>query len=155
MRLLLPNLRRCRSSRNRLGHVGRALLAAGWLTILPAAAQTIPVAGTLVRLVAQEDTDHDEKITVHDRLTPFVIRDVDGAAVRTLTNTYPMSVLLQELKRADDQHATDTRMDNLQLDESALDRTHRFIKDYFWQALSRRIDATHLDQVLRDSKSAA
>src|SRR5271154_5213364 len=46
-------------------------------------------------------------------------------------------------------------MDNLQLDESAVDRTHRFIKDYFWSALTRRIDAPHLDQVVRDPKMAA
>ena len=46
-------------------------------------------------------------------------------------------------------------MDNLQLEESPLDRTHRFIKDYFWNALTRRIDAHHLDQVVRDPKSAA
>ena len=73
--------------------------------------------------------------------TPFVIRDQSGAAARTLTNFYQMSVLLQELKRADDQHQQETTMDNLQLDESAVDRTHRFIKDYFWNALTRRIDA--------------
>ena len=52
-----------------------------------------------------------------------------------------MSVLMQELKRADDQHQKETTMDNLQLDETALDRTHRFIKEYFWTALTRRIDA--------------
>ena len=52
-----------------------------------------------------------------------------------------MSVLLQELKRADDQHEKEATMDNLQLDEYAVDRTHRFIKDYFWNALTRRIDA--------------
>jgi alpha,alpha-trehalase len=46
-------------------------------------------------------------------------------------------------------------MDNLQLEESAVDRTHRFIKDYFWNALTRRIDAKHLDQMVRDSKVAA
>ena len=76
----------------------------------------------------------------------------NGATLRTLTNFYQMSVLLQELKRADDQHQQDTTMDNLQLDESAVDRTHRFIKDDFWNALTRRIDAQHLDQVVRDSK---
>ncbi len=113
------------------------------------------MADNLWRLVAQEDTDSDQKITIHDHTTPFTIRDDDGAAARTLTNFYQMSVLLQELKRADDQHATETRMDNLQLDESAVDRTHRFIKDYFWTALTRRIDAQHLDQVVRDPKTAA
>ena len=62
----------------------------------------------LWRLVAQEDTDGDQKITVHDRTTPFVIHDQNGAAARTLTNFYQMSVLLQELKRADDQHTKET-----------------------------------------------
>ena len=46
-------------------------------------------------------------------------------------------------------------MDNLQLEESAADRAHRFIKDYFWNALTRRIDAQHLDQMVRDAKVAA
>ena len=117
--------------------------------------QTVPVAENLWRLVAQEDTDGDQKITIHDKSTPFEIDGESGATLRTLTNFYQMSVLLQELKRADDQHEQDTTMDNLQLDESAVDRTHRFIKDNFWNALTRRIDAQHLDQVVRDSKVAA
>ena len=46
-------------------------------------------------------------------------------------------------------------MDNLQLEESAAERTHRFIKEYFWNALTRRIDAKHLDQMVADSKTTA
>jgi alpha,alpha-trehalase len=130
-------------------------LAGGLLTGNLARGQSIPVADNLWRLVAQEDTDGDQKITVHDRTTPFIIRDDHGAAARTLTNFYQMSVLLQELKRADGQHTRETPMDNLQLDESAVDRTHRFIKDYFWNALTRRIDAQHVDQVVSDSKTTA
>jgi alpha,alpha-trehalase len=113
--------------------------AACLLAAVAAFSQTVPVADNLWRLVAQEDTDGDRKITVHDHTTPFVIHDQNGAAARTLTNFYQMSVLLQELKRADDQHEKETTMDNLQLDESAVDRTHRFIKDYFWNALTRRV----------------
>jgi alpha,alpha-trehalase len=109
----------------------------------------------LWRLEAQEDTDGDQKITAHDHTTPFVIRDAIGGPVRTLTNFYEMSVLLQELARASEKHTTEIAMDNLQLDESALDRTHRFIKEYFWNALTRRIDAQHIDQVVRDSKITA
>lgn len=131
------------------------VFAAGMLTVTPVASQTIPVAENLWRLVAQEDTDQDQKITVHDHTMPFSIRDGSGVLIRTLTNFYEMSVLLQELKRADDEHQKETRMDNLQLDETPMDRTHRFIKDYFWNALTRRIDARHLDQVVRDSKTAA
>ncbi len=138
----------------------RRKMAAGGaaVSLLAAAtglAQTVPVVDNLWRLTAQEDTDGDQKITLHDHTTPFVLRDDRDAPVRTLTDFYQMSVLLQELKRADDQHEKEIAMDHLQLDESALDRTHRFIKDYFWNALTRRIDAQHLDQVVRDSKITA
>lgn len=132
------------------GALAACILAA--TAAAPAFSQTVPVAENLWRLVGQEDTDGDRKITIDDRVTPFVIHGQNGAAVRTLTNFYEMSVLLQELKRADDQHAEETTMDNLQLDESPVDRTHRFIRDNFWNALTRRIDAAHLDQVVRDAK---
>ncbi len=132
----------------------RGTTVAGALATAMAIAQSVPVAENLWRLVAQEDTDGDQKITIRDHTTPFAIHDEAGAATRTLTNFYQMSVLLQELKRADDQHTQEVSMDNLQLDETAVDRTHRFIKDYFWNALTRRIDAQHLDQVIRDTKTA-
>jgi alpha,alpha-trehalase len=124
------------------------------LTITAVSAQNIPVLETLGCLTSQEDTDHDQKITVHDRTTPFIIRDNHGAAVRTLTNFYQMSVLLQGLARAEAQYSNTVSMDNLQLDESAVDRTHRFIKEYFWNALTRRVDEQYLDQVLSDSKTS-
>jgi alpha,alpha-trehalase len=130
-------------------------LAACVLTASLACSQTVPVPENLWRLVAQEDTDGDRKITVHDQTTPFEIRDRNGATRRTLTNFYQMSVLLQELKHADDQHEEEINMDNLQLEESVVDRTHRFIKDNFWNALTRRIDVQHLDHVVRDPKMAA
>jgi alpha,alpha-trehalase len=133
--------------------LGGALIC--WLATATGLCQSVPVADNLWRLVAQEDTDGDEKITVHDHVTPFVIRDTQGASQRTLTNVYELSVLLTELKRADDQHEKELTMDNLQLDETAAERTHRFIKEYFWNALTRRIDARHLDQVVRDPKVTA
>ncbi len=128
--------------------------AACFLTAATTFAQTVPVADNLWRLVAQEDTDDDKKITVYDQPTPFDIHDQAGATALTLTNFYQMSVLLQELKRADDEHTKEISMDHLQLDESPVERTHRFIKDHFWTALTRRIDASHLDQVVSDSKTA-
>ena len=83
----------------------------------------------LWRLVAQEDTDGDQKITVHDHTTPFEIRDESGADVRAVTNEYQLSVLMQELKAADNQHQETIAMDDLRLNENIVDRTHRFIKD--------------------------
>jgi alpha,alpha-trehalase len=118
-------------------------------------AQTVPVSENLWRLVAQEDTDGDRKITIHDHTTPFEVRNENGEAVRTITNVYQLSVLLQELKNADDRHLRVVALDQLPLDESAADRTHRLIKDFYWDALTRRIDADHLNQVVHDPKVAS
>ncbi len=46
-------------------------------------------------------------------------------------------------------------MDILPQNETPMDRTHRLIKEKYWDALTRRIDAIHLDQVVTDSKVAA
>ena len=132
------------------GGVSAACVLTAALTL----SQTVPVSENLWRLVAQEDSDGDKKITILDQTTPFEIHDQTGAALRKLTNFYQMSVLWQELKRAEDQHKQEMIMDNLQLDESPVDRTRRLIKEYFWNALTRRIDAAHLDQVVSDSKVA-
>jgi alpha,alpha-trehalase len=125
------------------------------LTDASAHSQTVPVAENLWRLMAQEDTDGDQKITVHDHTTPFVIRDHNSAVAKTITNFYQMSVLMQGFKQADDQHEKNIAMNQLQLDEDIVDRTHRFIKDKFWDALTRRIDAEHIDQVVHDSKTTS
>jgi alpha,alpha-trehalase len=125
------------------------------LSVPIAVARNVPLADNLWRLIDQEDTDNDQKITIHDHTTPFVIRDGRGAAAGTITNFYQMSVLLQELERANQQHQTEIAMDNVQLGETAVDRTHRFIKEYFWNALTRRLDERHLDQVVRDPKTRA
>ena len=139
----------------------RMFPAFGWLLVcwrlaLPAAcSQTIPVTETLWRLVMQEDTDGDHKITIPDRVTPFIIRDEAGAAVRTVANQYQLSVLMQELKRAEDRQTNRIAMPHIQLDESIVDRTHRLIRDFYWDALTRRIDAAHFNEVVGDTKVAA
>lgn len=131
----------------------RAGLAAALLLVAAAArAQSIPVTENLWRLAPQEDTDGDHRITIHDRVTPFELRDGAGAAILTLTNVSTLSVLLQELKRADDEHRAAIDLTQLRLNENIVDRTHRLIREYDWDALTRRIDADHLEQVVHDDK---
>jgi hypothetical protein len=60
--------------------------AACLLATASAFSQALPVVDNLQRLVAQEDTDGDMTITIRDHTTPFVIRDENGGAARTLTN---------------------------------------------------------------------
>lgn len=113
------------------------------------------VPDNLWRLTAQEDTDGDRRITVHDRTTAFELRDKNGAVAGVVSNVYALSVLLQELKRADDRHQGKLAIDQLRLNETAVDRTHRLIREYYWDALTRRIDGEHLEQVAHDSKTAS
>ena len=122
---------------------------------IPVAAQQLPVPQNLWRLTSQEDTDGDHKITVHDSVTPFQIRGSNGSPLEMIRGVYPLSVLMQELKRAEDQHRANADLDQFRLDEPAADRTHRLIKTYYWDALTRRIDAAHVDEVVHDPKVAS
>lgn len=119
---------------------------------VPVLSQTIDVPDNLSRLVAQEDTDGDKKITVHDHLTPFEICGTNGAAIEQIQGAYPLSVLLQELKRASDANHLQISLSHIDFNEPVTDRTLRLIKDDYWNALTRRIDAHDLDQVVHDSK---
>lgn len=129
-----------------------APLAVWLLAAVSVFSQTIPVPENFWRLVAQEDTDGDKKITVHDHITPFEILGTNGAAIEKIQAVYPLSVLLQELKRADDRHEFQIRLSKINFNESAADRTHRLIKEFYWDALTRRIDADHIDKVVHDPK---
>jgi hypothetical protein len=96
------------------------------LLAAPAAlSQALPVVENLWRLVPQEDTDGDRRITIHDHTTPFTLRDKNGAMIRTVGDVYQLSVLLQELKSAEGERHRERALEQLGLDESVVDRTHR------------------------------
>jgi alpha,alpha-trehalase len=115
--------------------------------------QIISVPDNFARLVAQEDTDGDKKITIHDHLTPFVICGTNGTPVETIQGAYPLSILLQTLKRTDDEHRFEMPLDEIHFDEPVVAHTHRLIRDFYWDALTRRIDADDLDRVVPDPKA--
>ncbi len=128
------------------------LLLASCFTAASAVSQTISVPDNFARLVAQEDNDGDKKITVHDRTTPFEILATNGAPVEEITGTYHLSILLQHLKRAEDEDRFRISVSEIPLNENIVDRTHRLIREFYWDALTRRIDAAHVDQVVHDPK---
>jgi alpha,alpha-trehalase len=100
-------------------------------------AQDVPVVDNLWRLVAQEDTDGDRRITVQDRLTPFVVEDLRGRPARTISDAYRLSGLLQEFKQAGDNHRTSIALRDLDLEENIVERTHRVVNEFYWEALTR------------------
>jgi alpha,alpha-trehalase len=121
-------------------------------TALSALSQSIPVRENFARLNAQEDTDGDKRITIHDRLTPFELRDRNGATVLVVSDVYRLSVLMQELDWAISENRSEVTLAELKLNETVVDRTSRLIRELYWNALTRRIDGTHLDQVLDEQK---
>jgi alpha,alpha-trehalase len=123
------------------------------MAAMPVFPQTIDVPDNLARLIAQEDTDGDKKITVHDHLTPFEIRGTNGAAIEQIQGAYPLSVLLQELKRASDENRFQISLADIDFNEPVTVRTLRLIKEDYWNALTRRIDLSHLD--VHDPKVAS
>jgi alpha,alpha-trehalase len=100
-------------------------------------------------LLAQEDTDGDRRITVHDRGPRCY--EVDGFPVR---GTYALSNLLQELALARDSGQSWLELDPQQLTEPPTQRISRGIRERCWTGLTRRLDPPSLSKVLGDPKMA-
>lgn len=109
----------------------------------------------LQRLIAEQDVNHDKKITVDDQ--PKVAGDVfllklnDGSKVK-IQGKYFLSNLLQELKLATEKPGDLDVIQEKFLFENPVDRISRLIKVKYWDGLTRRIDQEHLQQVLVDPK---
>ena len=122
----------------------------------------VNVADNLGRLVQEEDTDGDRKITVEDT------RAQDGKRGDQrfwlvakkhkryeVVGTYYLSNLLQELKLAEDAGRTFAPIDFTKIFESPVGRISRSIRETYWDALTRRIDEEGLPELLIDEKMAA
>ena len=115
----------------------------------------VPVEDTLRRLLAQEDTDGDLKITVKDEgPRRFLVQGDDGSTA-WVEGTYPLSNLLQELARAREAGGPALALDPAVLHESPVRRLSRRIREEFWDGLTRRIDGDGLVRILADSKAGA
>jgi alpha,alpha-trehalase len=120
---------------------------------------------TLQRLLAQEDTDGDKKITVEDKGPKAFTIDlfsenagVDAeqgrsAKAYTITTTYHLSNFLQELALEKALGKTEAIIPLFKIEERPTARISRMIKDYFWDDLTRTLDAEGLRKSLGDDKA--
>ncbi len=103
----------------------------------------------LQKLITQEDTDGDKKITVDDKGPKvFEFVDVNGKS-HNIKGTYHLSNLLQELAIAKEGVAISIE----RIAEKPSDRISRLVKTRFWDNLTRSIDKEGLEKVLSDTKS--
>ena len=116
----------------------------------------IDVEETMRRILAQEDTDGDMKITVNDRGPKvFTLGTVNSAGHQKIDvrGTYMLSNLLQELSLAKDYGLRQITIDESKLNENPVLRISRMIRDYFWEGLTRRIDETSVRWIANDPKN--
>lgn len=133
-------------------------LSTGYSTC-PAKTVRVDTMQAIDQLLAEEDTDGDKKITVDDFPVPdtdkgnrrFFLESIDSDRY-VIYGTYHLANLLQELT-LQKQHADAigiVRTDRIF--ENPVRRISRQIGQYYWDGLTRRIDAQSLHRVLPDSK---
>ncbi|ORY49386.1 trehalase-domain-containing protein [Rhizoclosmatium globosum] len=116
----------------------------------------INVEETKRQLLAQEDTDGDKQITVHDKGPKvFVVRTANSAGFNKveIRGTYALSNLLQELQLASDHCRKFVVISEDRLFENPVQRLERLVKFHFWDGLTRRIDADGLEAICADPKN--
>lgn len=110
----------------------------------------LAISDTIARLLAQEDTDNDKRITIEDKGVKKFNLQSDGNEV-VVEGAYFLSNLLQELILAQEKNSD--FIETEKVFELPANRISRMIKDYFWDGLTRTMDEKGLEKIVTDSKS--
>ncbi|KAL1406900.1 alpha,alpha-trehalase nth1 [Vanrija albida] len=116
----------------------------------------VDVEETIRLVLAQEDTDNNCQISIHDSGPKLIsLGTASSNAYRTwdVRGNYMLSNLLQELALARDYGRRFIVLDEARLAENPVDRLSRMIKNSFWNALTRRIDAQGIEVAAADPKN--
>lgn len=113
----------------------------------------VPIDDTLKKLLAQEDTDGDKKITVEDKgPKAFEIKSSSGEKY-IVKGTYHLSNLMQELVIAKNEGHDIAEIPLKHVEELPSVRVSRMIKDYFWKGLTRTMDEKGIEKLIHDTKN--
>jgi alpha,alpha-trehalase len=115
----------------------------------------IPVDKTLHQLLAHEDSDGNQQITIDDTGSKvFTLGTASSTGLRKteIRGTYMLSNLLQELTLAKGFGRENIVLDEGRLNENPVARLSRAIEAFFWDNLTRRIDASSIEIVALDPK---
>ncbi|HKY70911.1 MAG TPA: trehalase family glycosidase [Nitrospira sp.] len=119
----------------------------------------VDVRENLERLLGEEDTDGDKKITIHDRSVQgsnrgdrrFWLIATDGKRYE-VDGTYYLSNLLQELAFKQRAGLDVAPIDFEMVFEEPVHRISRRIRELYWESRTRRIDQGGIDRLLTDEK---
>jgi|FLOH01.1.fsa_nt_gi alpha,alpha-trehalase len=113
---------------------------------------TLNITHTLQKLLEQEDTDNDLKITIEDKgPKSFLLKDVVNSKEMLVEGTFYLSNLLQELVLAKENNSDIIDSDVIFVKPIA--RFTHMINNHYWEGLTRSIDKNNLSRILSDEKS--
>ncbi len=108
---------------------------------------------TINKLLNQEDTDGDKKITIEDKgPRSFKIISTQGEEYK-VDGTYYLSNLLQELVIAKNDNRATANFRLEEIEELPVNRVSRMIKDYYWNGLTRTMDEKGIVNLIHDTKN--
>ena len=108
---------------------------------------------TLEKLLNQEDTDGDKKITIEDKGPKSFRMLTEQGTTYELKGTYHLSNLLQELVISSNAGNSRAVIPLKYLEEPPVERISRMIRDYYWKGLTRTIDADGVERLIKDTKN--
>jgi len=119
----------------------------------------VDVEKNLQRLISQEDTDGDKKITIDDKFIEgnrgdkkFLFIDINDQTCE-ITGTYYLSNLLQELKLSEQKGQKIAELETERIFENPVERISRSIRELYWDGLTRHIDEENIVPLFADSKT--
>ena len=119
----------------------------------------VRVQDNIQRLIQDEDTDGDKKITVDDHFAAgnrgdkkFKLID-EGNRQYEVIGTYYLSNLLQELKLSEQKGKVVAQLSQERIFENPVHRISRCIRELYWNGLTRRIDEENIVPLFADSKT--
>lgn len=112
-------------------------------------------AETLKKLLFQEDTDGDKKITKEDKGPKSFVLQASKGVEYTIQGTYHLSNLLQELALAKNKGLEEIEIPLSKIEEAPTKRISRMIREVFWNDLTRTIDEKGISQIVGDAKTSS
>ena len=109
---------------------------------------------TLTRLLSQEDTDGDKKITIEDQGPKSLDILLEDGTPHSIQGTYHLSNFLQELALEKALNKSEAVIPLTKIEEAPTQRISRMIRDYFWDDLTRTIDKEGIAAILQDEKAS-
>lgn len=119
---------------------------------MPKEAIQVEVRSTLKKLLDQEDSNGDHKITVEDRGQKHFIIHSSCSQKLVVSGAFSLSILLKLLVKADQKHQKYISISHSDLNPTVIEYLLDSIDHEYWNALTRKLDADGISRLFEDTK---